>query len=93
MISLWPWLLRATRGGFWQRYVYHAYLSSRTWQRRSRAVLRRAHGRCAACGGRAEHAHHVTYKRVGAERDGDVVALCEECHRKKHRGRRGAKRR
>lgn len=83
--SFWPFLLRMTKGGLLGRLFYREYLASATWRRRSRGVLRRARWRCADCGGRAEHAHHVTYKRVGREAKGDVVALCAKCHRARDR--------
>lgn len=30
--------------------------------------------------------HHITYKRIGKERWGDVVSICGDCHQKIHFG-------
>jgi toxin-antitoxin system PIN domain toxin len=42
-------------------------------------------GRRGDCGaGVPTEVHHLTYERLGAERDGDPVALCAPCHRGAH---------
>lgn len=28
--------------------------------------------------------HHLTYERLGAELDEDLIAICEKCHRAMH---------
>ena len=85
MSLVWLLLLRATRHTPIQRRIYHAYLKSETWQRRSDTVLRAADRWCVGCGRRpATQAHHTTYARVGWERLGDLVAVCARCHRDFH---------
>jgi 5-methylcytosine-specific restriction endonuclease McrA len=32
-------------------------------------------------------AHHVTYRNLGREEPGDVIAICRPCHRKRHPGK------
>ena len=62
---------------------YQAYIRSSHWRRRRTAFLRK-HGRwCVGCyrkGGTLE-VHHLTYRRLGHERDSDLMALCPKpCH-------------
>lgn len=60
---------------------YHAYLASDAWQRKRRAVLRRAGYRCERCGWAGPlDIHHLTYARFGNEELSDLKALCRECH-------------
>lgn len=43
---------------------------------------------CEDCGGLFYHyeinVHHLTYERLGHERESDTVVLCETCHAKRH---------
>ncbi|MFK4726066.1 putative HNH restriction endonuclease [Bradyrhizobium niftali] len=66
---------------------YVAYITSAAW-RNNPARLRElaaANFACRLCpsaaatGARIE-VHHRTYERLGDEIDGDLVALCSECH-------------
>ena len=61
---------------------YQDYLKTKHWQRVRGDALERAEYHCAVCGSSEErlHVHHNTYKRLGNERDADLVVLCEECH-------------
>jgi len=70
---------RLGRGRAWYRGVY---LRSPHWRARRSQAIGRAGGRCERCGagGRLE-VHHLTYKRLGRERDRDLRALCHRCHR------------
>lgn len=63
---------------------YDDYLASGEWRRRRYRALADASYTCADCGGRAITAHHVTYKRMGFEKPEDLVALCDDCHRRRH---------
>jgi hypothetical protein len=81
---------------------YQNYIASHRW-RNNPARLREfevAAGKCRLCAlvGSASiplEAHHRSYENLGCERDGDLVALCGECHRevtsflrrRKHRSR------
>jgi hypothetical protein len=67
-----------------RRHVdYHDYINSAQWHRRRAAWLRKHGGWCRACyrkGGEVE-LHHLTYARLGRERDDDLMALCRTpCH-------------
>ncbi|WP_051380421.1 HNH endonuclease [Bradyrhizobium sp. WSM1743] len=66
---------------------YLAYISSAVW-RNNPARLRElaaANFACRLCpneaatGARIE-VHHRTYERLGSEIDGDLIALCSDCH-------------
>lgn len=67
---------------------YDEYLRSAAW--RSNPVRLRefeaAGLQCRLCtnsaaNGHALEAHHRTYERLGHEIDGDLTALCRECHK------------
>lgn len=67
---------------------YQAYIASEAWRygKARQQCLRRAAGRCRACRRpRRLEAHHWTYDRLGFERPGDLVALCDRCHVLVHR--------
>jgi 5-methylcytosine-specific restriction endonuclease McrA len=67
---------------------YRNYIASRQW-RTNAARLRElevAGGKCRLCASAGSHslpleAHHRSYENLGSEREGDLVALCGECHR------------
>ncbi len=78
--------VRMARRRAWYRDVY---LRSPYWRARRARAIARAGGRCERCGvtGRLE-VHHLTYARLGRERDRDLRALCHGCHRIAERRRR-----
>ena len=60
---------------------YRAVMGSGGWRRRRAAAIRRAGRRCQRCGARGPlDVHHLTYRRLGRERPGDLLAVCERCH-------------
>lgn len=67
---------------------YASYISSAMW-RNNPARLRElatAGMQCRLCpnsqaNGHIIEAHHRTYIRIGCEIDGDLTALCRECHK------------
>ncbi|MGM4903325.1 hypothetical protein AB8B21_30830 [Tardiphaga sp. 866_E4_N2_1] len=64
---------------------YPIYIASHRW-RTNGARLRElaiARGKCRLCASTTPplEAHHRDYVNLGDERDGDLVALCGECHR------------
>jgi len=78
-----------------RRVSYATWMSSAAWLAR-RAAWRDAfvatHGtepRCTACGGpwslSRGDLHHRSYRRLGAEADGDLVPLDRTCHDQLHR--------
>jgi len=65
---------------------YQKYLQSPEWKDRRKGILRRANGRCERCGDECDrlHVHHLTYARLGCERDTDLLAICNRCHCEDH---------
>ena len=82
-------------GAIRRRAVYDAYLTSHAWRQRRKdwyAAWVTEHGTppvCAVCGctwtPRSGHLHHLTYVRIGAEDDHDLVPLCPRHHHQLHR--------
>lgn len=63
---------------------YEEYLLSQQWQDK-RAVKLRAHPACQLCSFPYElNVCHLTYERLGDERDEDLVVLCRSCHSRHH---------
>ena len=64
---------------------YNAYLASREWWEKRRAVERRCKGVCERCKiWPLNHVHHRTYIRKYAELLEDLEALCIGCHEFEH---------
>lgn len=64
---------------------YLAYLNSPTWRTRRNRSLKLAGYQCAKCPARRDlEVHHLTYERLGLERDADLEVLCVTCHRGDH---------
>lgn len=64
---------------------YQDYLASRWWKVRRLKAIRKAGFQCEQCGTRGLlEVHHLSYQRLGAERDKDLRALCPPCHRAAH---------
>jgi hypothetical protein len=64
---------------------YNAYLCSREWSEKKRAVHRRANGLCERCRKYPiDNVHHLTYERKYNERLEDLVGLCRRCHEYTH---------
>lgn len=60
---------------------YGAYLASRKWWVKRRAVMKRANGICERCGKfKAKAVHHLNYARVYEEKMSDLQAICKGCH-------------
>jgi len=70
---------------------YQAYLASREWAVRKRAVRERADGQCERCRFLQPETgtvyfkpmyavHHLTYAHIGNEPLEDLQAVCRECH-------------
>ena len=68
------------------RRRYEAYSNSAKWRRRRQRAIERAGYRCEKCGVSAQEerleVHHLTYERLGSERDEDLSVLCHACHAK-----------
>lgn len=77
-----------------RRAAYDAYLTSRTWKDRRRAwyaswlTVNGTAPTCRVCGKvwtlKNGHLHHLTYQRIGAEDDTDLIPLCAVHHARLH---------
>lgn len=64
---------------------YKNYLKDDLWKKRRKKALFRAGYRCSRCGAtRNLDVHHLTYARIGAEDEDDLVVLCRRCHAAEH---------
>ena len=64
---------------------YQVYLNSSEWRRTRNRALKRAGFQCSKCPARRSlEVHHLTYERLGCERDADIEVLCVTCHRGEH---------
>jgi hypothetical protein len=67
---------------------YYDYIRSAEWRERAIDCKQTANQICADCKQKYElwelQAHHVTYERLGNERPGDLVCLCDGCHKGRH---------
>ncbi len=60
---------------------YNRRLASSEWDAVRREAYARAGYRCTVCGRKGRlQAHHTTYRHLGHERPGEVVALCPWHH-------------
>jgi 5-methylcytosine-specific restriction endonuclease McrA len=61
---------------------YREYLQTPEWQEIRRQAVRRTKGHCQLCNASRVrlNVHHRTYENRGAERYGDLIVLCEDCH-------------
>ena len=63
---------------------YKDYINSDEWKEKSKLFLRK-NPTCQIClKYRAEDVHHLTYKNLGNEQKGELMALCSRCHRNIH---------
>jgi 5-methylcytosine-specific restriction endonuclease McrA len=67
---------------------YSTYISSRLWRENPVRLkeFEAAGFQCRLCpnakaSGHTLEAHHRTYDRLGCEIDGDLTALCRQCHK------------
>ena len=71
------------------REEYRAYLRSPAWRMKRDGKLFDAEYRCERCGydglDMPLDVHHLTYERVGNERDSDLIVLCRSCHEMEHK--------
>ncbi len=67
------------------RERYHEYLASDEWKALREQKLFEAGGRCQLCNDAGRlNIHHRTYDRIFNELIGDLIVLCERCHKKFH---------
>lgn len=87
-------------GGVMMKYVckdtgeivhsYEEYLKTRHWALFRRMIADKRGWVCEKCGKKIDNAwdyniHHKTYKRVGNEKESDVMFLCPDCHKALHK--------
>ena len=66
---------------------YKAYLNSPRWQAIRKRLYREYDYKCAMCGSPKNlNVHHITYERLGEEKDEDLTVLCQKCHGELHGG-------
>ena len=66
--------------------IYREYITSDLWKKRKQNYFKTHDRKCKACGSlKRIHLHHKTYRRLGEERDADLVPLCHVCHTSLHR--------
>jgi len=70
---------------------YAEYMRSPEWAARRAGVLARAGNCCEFCGAEPGldvagglQVHHTSYENLGAERLGDLIVLCADCHGDAH---------
>lgn len=81
----WPASPSATRIAELRSMSYPEYLQTPEWKRRAKAAKKAAGYRCQVCNKPGPlHAHHRTYEQRGNERPGDLIALCQDCHKLFH---------
>lgn len=64
---------------------YSEYLQSDKWKQKREMVLKRENYFCQGCRiNEALIVHHMTYQHVGDELLFELIALCEDCHKRCH---------
>jgi hypothetical protein len=65
---------------------YAKYLHSEHWLSFRLGIIAQRGPACEVCGNKQERPalHHLSYARVGAELESDVVIVCDGCHRSYH---------
>lgn len=60
------------------------YMRSALWRATRSRVIDSAGWQCSVCKRRSTklQVHHLTYDRLGCERDEDLAVLCARCHRR-----------
>jgi signal transduction protein with GAF and PtsI domain len=68
---------------WWEKYSH--YLQTPEWGNRRKLVFDRAGNICEGCREhRATQVHHLSYDHVTDEFCWELVAICDECHRRLH---------
>jgi len=63
---------------------YETYISSPEWREKALECKHKRFWVCALCGGKADHAHHNSYKNLGDEMPHELTPLCDSCHKDFH---------
>ena len=71
---------------------YHTYIHSELWRSKKAQIIRDAHYRCQECGSMFRlQVHHISYSHLGNEIKGELIVLCEVCHKELHNARKEGK--
>ena len=74
---------RFDRSAFFSQY--DIYLQSPQWREKRQKVLSMSGAVCAGCGeNMPTQVHHLSYSHVGDEFLFELVAVCDQCHKKLH---------
>lgn len=69
--------------------IYRDYITSDKWKKRKQDYFETHIRKCRACNSSKRiHLHHKTYRRLGDERDADLIPLCHICHSSLHRSQK-----
>jgi len=63
---------------------YSEYLKTRHWSKTRKRILKKYNFVCYDCLEKAVDVHHLTYERIGNERDSDLIPICIKCHSIRH---------
>lgn len=65
--------------------TYAVYITSRKWRTRKKRFYAKYGDKCFACGSRSQTTvHHISYRHLGNEGDGELAILCWNCHKEYH---------
>ena len=66
-------------------FMYSQYLKSKHWQELRKKIYSERK-RCEICGKELKkyNIHHLTYERIGNEKEEDLMLLCPKCHKALH---------
>jgi hypothetical protein len=66
--------------------VYHSYLNSEEWHDKRNKMLEYSDYKCSMCSASENlQVHHLNYNTVGNESLGDLLVVCNSCHKKIHK--------
>ena len=67
------------------RYKYLKYIQSPEWRKKSLKIKQEANFRCKSCNSPTNlQTHHISYKNLYNEQEGQLVCLCGDCHQELH---------
>ena len=65
---------------------YHDWMNSDGWRKKRNKKLKEAGYKCELCGSAKNlRVHHITYENLGHEPMDDLLAVCDNCHKKLHK--------
>ena len=65
---------------------YSDYLKTEHWHKKKQSFKVTVVRECLICRKRTDlHVHHISYKNIGREKNGDLCLLCKDCHFGAHR--------